>query len=529
MQPTVEHILKKYTKALPEKERFIALYDDVYRYGMPDRYPNLKEYTDSKGVNHRVDIVDSTLEIACDDFVNRVQSLIAPINSDWIDIEAGFMFDNASESGLHEANRRLGGLARMLNVYKSLSNFDMAMTEGIYDLIPGEMTLMCIEGDKYSPLVFSAVPFREITHVLGPDGNVWYYFRKITRQNWAVKNQWRDANYTFEPGAENAEVEFLEAVFWDSKRRLWNYWVIDQKDKKTIVERQYKTSPFIELPWNKTAGETYGRGQGLKVIADFKTLNQLKADALKVLALMVPFFTSLADEDTDKWIIAPGAVLPVNSNMKDNPSLQQHEVKQQVDLQHWNIQALTMSVKRGMFSNTLADIPDQTATAVSLEHTQQNRIIANSLGRLNNFLERLVKRMVDVLQRQGLFPLDFDLEMLNGYGAKLRCRTELGILNETERVQKKLQAAASIESLDPTGQSLGRYVKMDVAVPRVLKALGFDSEDIRTQEELAAYDKQAAAMAAQQQQNAVNTEIQLSNAKEDGKAAAKARYGTNGQ
>lgn len=520
----VEQLYAKYQAALPEKERVRALYDDVYRYGMPDRYSDLQEYQDSTGAKHRVNIVDSTLEIACDDFVNRVQSLIAPVNTDWIDIEAGFMFDNANPDGISEANRRLGTLARLLNIYKATSNFDMTMTECIYDLVPGQMTLLCIEGDERHPLLFSAIPFREITYILGPDGNVWYYFRKIRKKNWEVQHQWRDAKFEFDKGSDDKETELLEATFYDPKKHHWNYWVICEKDKAKIVEREYRTSPFIDLGWTRIAGETYGRGQGLKVIADFKTLNKIKEYALRSLAFIVPFFTAVSDEDYKKWIIEPGAILPVNSNMNDNPSLRAFEVKQQADLQQWNIQQLTMAIKRGMFSTTLSDIPDQTATAVSLEHTQQNRIISNSLGRLNVFLENLVKRMIDVLQRQGLFPLDFDLEMLNGYGAKLRIRTELGNLAEAEKVQKKIQGAAAIQSLDPTGQALSRFIKMDSAVPAALRALGFDAEEIRTPDELAEYDNKLAELAAQQQQQNINTEIAISNAKEDGKAAAKARY-----
>lgn len=520
----VEQIYTKYQNALPEKERFVALYNDVYRYGMPDRFPDLKDFKDSAGNNHRVDIVDSTLEIACDDFVNRVQSLIAPVNTDWIDIEAGFMFDGASNDGLSEANRRLGILARLLNIYKATSNFDMTMTECIYDLIAGQMTLLCIEGDARRPLLFAAVPFREITYVLGPDGNVWYFFRKISKKNWEIKQQWHDAQHEFEQGTEEKKVELLEATFYDPKSRTWNYWVITEKTKEKIVERKYRTSPFIDLGWTRTAGETYSRGQGLKVIADFKTLNKIKEYGLRSLAFIVPFFTAVSNEDYQHWVIAPGAILPVSSNMNDNPSLRAFEVKQQADLQQWNIQQLTMSVKRGMFSTTLSDIPDQTATAVSLEHTQQNRIISNSLGRLNVFLENLVKRMIDVLQRQGMFPLDFDLEMLNGYGAKLRVRTELGNLAEAEKAQKKIQGAAAIASLDPTGTALPRYVKMDTAVPAALRALGFEADEIRTPDELAEYDKKTAEAAAAQQKQAINSEIQISNAKEDGKAAAKARY-----
>lgn len=524
----IEKIIQIYRNAQPEKERFRNLYDDVYRYGQPDRYADLKEYTDDKGQNHRVCINDSTLEIACDDLVNRVQSLIAPPNTDWIDIEAGFMFDGAQAAGLNEANRRLASLARMLNVYKSLSNLDVAMTEGLYDLVAGHMFLQCIEGDDRRPLIFAAVPFREMTIAMGPDGSTWYYFREIEKRNVDVKYQWKDADFEYSQGSDQVKTKFLEATFYNPDSKTWIYWVIEQKDKKKIVEREYRTSPFVDLAWSKTAGETYGRGQGLKVIADFKTLNRVKEYALRALAFTIPFFTVDTNENFGEWVLYPGALIPVSSNANDNPSMKPVEVKQQADLQQWNIQSLIMSVKRGMYSNTLSDVPDQTATAVALENNQQTRMISNSLGRLVRFLESLIKRMIDVLQRQGLFPLDFDINMLNGYGAKIRMNSELGNLAEMSKVQKKIQAAAIVQQMDPTGATLQRFVNMDTAMPKILRALGFDADDIRTTEELAQYDQMMATAAANQQNAAAEQEIMVSNAKEDGKAAAKARY-ANGQ
>lgn len=520
MATRIEELFAKYTNAQTEKERFRNLYSDIYRYGMPDRYPELQEYQDSQGNKHRYEIFDSTFEIACDDFVNKVQGLIAPVNADWVDIEVGYMFDNAAESGIVEANRRLGELAKILNVYKSLSNFDIAMTEGLYDLVAGTMVLMCIEGDERNPMVFSAIPFREITMVDGPDGTTWYYFRKFDKKNWEIVQQWKDAKHEYDADRPDDVVAITEATFYDPKMRTWNYWVITDKDKKAIVQREYRTAPFINLRWTKMSNETYGRGQGLKVIDDFKTLNRLKEYSLRALQFIVPFFLVDSSEDYENWLIRPGAILPVNANAKDNPPLVPVSVNQQADLQHWNMQALTMSVKRGMFSNTLSDIPDQTATAVQKEDAQQKRIIANSLGRLDVFLYAIVKRMIDVLQRQGLFPLDFDIEMLNGYGAKIRIDTELANLQAMDKMEKKMNAIALMNSFDATGATTARFVKTDVAVPKILKAIGMDAEEIRTDEELAQYDQQMAESNQAAQQAEIDKELIIARGKEEARAAA---------
>ena len=271
------------------------------------------------------------------------------------------------------------------------------------------------------------------------------------------------------------------------------------------------------------SNETYGRGQGLKVIDDFKTLNKLKEYALRALQFMVPFFLGDSNEDFDSWIIRPGSILPVSSNAKENPPLVPVSVDQQADLQQWNMESLMMSVKRGMFSTTSTDIPDQTATAIAKEDAQQKRIIANSLGRLDVFLYALVKRMIDVLQRQGLFPLDFDIEMLNGYGAKVKIDTELANLQAMEKMEKKLNAIGLLNNLDATGATTARLVKIDTAGPKILRAIGMDADEIRTPEELAEYDNQMAQNAAAAEERAIQKEIMLANAKENAKAAAQAK------
>lgn len=181
MQDRIERILTRYNNAQPEKERFRRLYDNVYRFFMPDKYDDLKEYKNEYGENTRVQIYSNLGEQATDACVQTLQSMIAPVNMDWIDFEAGYMFGDGeqNQAGKEEANRRLGTLAELLNLYKANSNFDVAFTGSLYDLVAGQMVLLITEGTKENPIVFTPIPFREITIVRSKMGNAEAFYRRI--------------------------------------------------------------------------------------------------------------------------------------------------------------------------------------------------------------------------------------------------------------------------------------------------------------------------------------------------------------
>jgi hypothetical protein len=112
--------------------------------------------------------------------------------------------------------------------------------------------------------------------------------------------------------------------------------------------------------------------------------------------------------------------------------------------------------------------------------------------------------------------------MLNGFGARIKINTMLGTLRDAEEVQKKLSAIGMLNNFDPTGRTTARFVKADTAIPKILSQIGLDWSEIRSAEELAAYDQQMAQMAAAQHQQAVQEDVAVSNAKEQGKANARA-------
>jgi hypothetical protein len=532
MQDRINKILRRYETAQPEKTRFKTLYDPVYYYGMPDKYGNVKDAegsSESTGNDNRAGIFSSVFENSCDGFVQFIQNMLCPVNFPWIDLEAGYMFgdDGQDNPGRDEANRRLGTLARLLNIYKDTSNFDISFTEALYDLVPGTACLLVIEGTKENPILFIPVPFRDITMIKDAHGEICAYFRPFNYKSSEIKEVWADADWMVEPDKEYEDIEIIECCEFNKKRREWDYLAIAKKNKKVIVERHYQQSPFVDLRWATSSGETYGRGQGLKAIKDFMVLNRLKEYALRSLAFLVPFFLVKQGENYRNWVIRPGALLPVSSNVRDDPAMQQMGISQQADLQQFNMENLEMSVNKTMFVMSVPNSREVSATEYTDRKSDLTKILNNSVGRLVSFQYRLVKRMVEVLQRQGKFPPEFDSQMLNGFGARIKINTILGSLRDAEEVQKKLTAIGMLNNFDPTGNTTARFIKADTAIPKILSQIGMDWDEIRDAEELAQYDKMLAQAAEAQHNRAVNEDVAIHNAKAKGTEQARKNNGTN--
>lgn len=522
MKKTAEELIKKQSCAEDEHSRFRNMYEDVYRYGMPGRYQVISE-TSVNGNKNREVIYSSVFEQSCDEFVQRFQSLVCPVNTNWVDFEAGYMYQKDDQSTV-DTNKELSKIANVLNVYKSTSNFDTAFTEASYDLIPGTTCLCLLEGTPEAPFRFSAIPFVDLYMIEGLSGSVEYYFRKMKIRNSLVKRQWVGAKFEYEKTKDDECADLLECTYYDYDIKKWHYVVIDTKSKSFIIERIYKCSPFIDLRWAKCAGETYGRGPGLKVIADVKTLNKIKECSLRALAFTVPTFTASTDTGykPDKFVLQPGAINPVPSNATNNPTIRQLEVNPMPDLSHYNEEQLSMDIKKAMFASTIPNdpSPNMTATEVARRVQELDNSLNNSFGRLLEFLYRLTQRMIEVLQRFGYISPDLDVQSFNGYGFKVKVNTQLANQQSQKEVSDMLQSLQVMAQFDPNMQYTSKVLNMNEMIPYILDKMGVPNKYIRSSEEIAQLEQQEGEAMAQQQIDAAQMDVDVANAKEQGKVNA---------
>lgn len=515
-----DKLIKRYDKAKPARDNFANLYKKVYSYILPDRYTQVEDKVE--GQNNRIDLYSSVAEQAADHFVQRVQSLLTPVNQDWIGFEAGFAY-TANDQDPVEVNKSLEQIAHICNVFKDVSNFDSEITTFYYDLIPGTTYLFVGEGEPDNPLVFKTIPFKQMVIEEGADGSPDHYYREFKMKNELVKQQWKDAKFTYEESKAQDEVELLECTYREGQR--WIYCVIDKEHTKVIVEKLFKTSPFICLRWTKSSGETYGRGPGLKALSDIRTLNKIKEYSLRALGFTIPVFTASTDGgyNVDNFVFAPGAINPVPSNMSNNPTIQQLAVSQQPDLQQYNAQELEMDIKKAMFDTTIPNDPSKmTATEINRRAGELAEQLNNSFGRLvNEFLYPLIRRIVEVLQNFGYIDPDLELTRFNGFGFKIKVNTALVTKQHSQDLSEIVNFLQLGAAFDPSMQYITKVVKMDELAVEIAKLSGVPYDKIRTADEIAALQEQEAQAMAMQQQQAMNDQVAMSNAIEQGKADAK--------
>lgn len=518
---SVKEILKRYSNTLDEHNKFELLYKDVYDYGMPARYK--KE--EASGEKKREKIFSSVFEQSCDEFVQRFQSLTAPVNSDWIDFEAGYIYNlEQKKSEREQVNKQLDMLSKVCNTYKGTSNFDTQYTEFSYDLIAGTACLLILEGTYDKPLVFTVVPFNQLTMEEGTDGTISAYYRSFKMKNELVKEQWKDASFTYDEGAGSKDVELLECTYYDYESEKWIYNVVDKKLENKIVERRYDNSPFVDLRWSKYAGETYGRGAGLKVIADVKTLNKIKEYSLRGLNYSLPILLASEEGDYDpsKFVPEPLAINPVPNTSTTAPTIRQLEIGNPVDIMQYNITQLEMDIKKAMYASTIPNDPSKmTATEVLRRVDELDNSLNNSFGRLLEFLARFVKRIVEVLQKFGYVPMDIDMRQLDGYSYKVKINTNLARQQAAKDVKVVLDAAQAFMAFDPTGQLLTKCIKLNDLLPYLAEKMGIPNEFFWTADEIAQNEQQQALAMQQQQEQAMTDNVAMSNAIEQGKEDAK--------
>lgn len=519
---TAKQLIDKFELTKDEKNKFVHLYEPIFEFGMPGRYNNISD-VNKAGDSNRENQTSSCFEQACDEFVQRFQSIVCPVNMDWIQFEAGYMYE-AAEKDIDIVNKNLDKIADVCNVFKATSNFDSSFTEVCYDLIAGTACLLEKEGDIDNPAIFSAVPFIELSMERGTSGDIISYYRKVKVKNNLVLEQWKGSDFSYEEAEADEETEFLEATYYDFKEKLWIYNVINQEKESIIFDRKSITSPFNDLRWSTCSGETYGRGPGLKVIADVKTLNLIKEYSLRGLAFTIPVFTTTTDDgyNPEKFVFKPGAINPVPSNATNNPTVKQLTVAVNPDITQFNITQLEMDIKRGMFASTIPNDPTKrtTATEIAQRVNELDNSLNNSFGRLQEFLYRLIRRHIEILQKFGHIDRSLDVRAFNGMGYKIKINTQLANQQNRQEITDMLQSLQIFAQFDPTFAFASKVIDLDGLLPYLSKKMGIPVKFIRTKEEIEALKQQEAEAVEAQQDNLISKDIEAANAKEKGKVDA---------
>jgi hypothetical protein len=140
MHRTPDEVLNRSKKAFSRKEQWRTIYEDCYRYALPQR--NLYEgYYEGNvpGQNKMNMVFDSTAIHSTQRFANRIQSGLFPPYKKWCRLEPG---NDIPADRRAEVQAALDiYLDKMFTILRQ-SNFDLAMGEFLLDLCVGTAVML---------------------------------------------------------------------------------------------------------------------------------------------------------------------------------------------------------------------------------------------------------------------------------------------------------------------------------------------------------------------------------------------------
>lgn len=487
--------------------------------------PVVKSFTgtESPGIKAHDLVVDSTGEQADELLANNLHSMLTDPAGVWFNLRArdDALNDDADAAAWLEAARD-----RMLAVFNSpRSNFVNAVHELYLDVSSFGTAAMYLPDLPGRGIAFQARPLSEMLLAENADGIVDTWIREFTLTARQAAQAFGDAlgaqvaKAAAEPRSQDQPFNFLHAVYPRSdygaargraggaRDMPWASCWVCREDQNLLRESGYHEPPFVTPRWYKRAGETYGRGPGMKALADVKMLQRGARINISGAELAMRPPLQVPDDGVMSPVrLTPGGLNTVRADvLAMGGGIKPLLTGARPDIGEELLQNARARIDAAFYGPMLRMIRDPRATATQILELKNEmlRIMAPILGRLQSeFLGPLIDRVFAAMWRGGAFPeppaalagAALDVEYV-GPLAKAQHLAEARGIAQTMEIMTPLLAA------DPT---LLDNVDGDLTFRHVADLLSWPKSTLRS---LEAVQRIRAGRAEATQQQAETTEL----------------------
>ena len=503
-------VLDRSKKAFARKEQWRTIYEDCYRYALPQRnlYDGYYEGT-VPGQNKMNMVFDSTAIHSTQRFANRIQSGLFPPYKKWCRLEPG---NDIPAERKAEVQAALDTYSEKMFTLLRQSNFDLAMGEFLLDLCVGTAVMLIQPGDDINPIQFTPVPQYLIALEEGPNGTVDNVYRKYKVRAEALPRQYPDIelNDQLQRLIENKPqemVELIEAVILDPERKDYCYHIIHEKTRDELVFRRMDTTPWIVARYMKIPGEVFGRGPLVSALPDVKTLNKTLELLLKNASIACAGVYTAADDgviNPSNIRITPGSIIPVARNGgPQGASLAPLPRSGDFNVSQIVINDLRMNIKKTLLDDTLP--PDNMSARSATEIVERMKELAQNLGAafgrlITETMVPIIQRVLFIMDEKGLIQLPLKV---NGLEVKVTPVSPLAKAQNLEEINEVMQFFQIANSLGPGGvaelkpDAIASFIGDKLGVPTTLRNSPEEKQAI-VQQSMAMFNAQAnAAMQGQ--------------------------------
>lgn len=499
-----EEVKKRYELATSRKDQWRGIYEDAYRYCLPNRnlYDGYYE-GDSPGQDKMSRVFDSTAIQSTHRFANRLQSGIFPPMRDWCRLAPGKAIPADRQV---EIQRVLDDYTtKMFGVLRQ-SNFDMAMGEFLLELAIGTAVMLIQPGDEVQPMRFTCIPTFTVCFEEGPFGTVDKVYRKMKKPFNVLDQEFPDIKIPNEiaqryQDAENDKITLIESTYYDKTKGIYHYQIIDESGQHELLHRELTSFPWVISRYMVASQEIMGRGVCLTALPDIKSLNRAIELTLKNASLSIGGVFTAADDgvlNPSTISILPGAIIPVARNGgPQGASLAPLPRSGDPQLSQIVANDLRMSIKKILLDEDLP--PENMSARSATEITEKTRQLAQNLGSafgrlINETMYPIVRRTLETMDQMGMIDLPL---RVNGLEVKVVPSAPLAQAQNMAKVQEVMQFAQIAQAAGPAGQFV---LKQEAVLDYVAEQMAVPSELITTPEERVEMQKQAMQQMQQQMQ-----------------------------
>lgn len=504
MRLNANQVADRSSKAFARKDLWRSIYEDCYRYALPQRNLYDGYYEGSiPGQNKMNMVFDSTAIHSTQRFANRIQSGLFPPYKKWCRLEPG---DDIPPERRAEVQQALDIYLEKFFTVLRQSNFDLAIGEFLLDLCVGTAVMLVQEGDDTAPITFTSVPQYLVALEEGPNGTVDNVYRKYKIRAEAISRQFPDAVLPDSlqrliNDKPQETVELIEATIIDPERKDYCYHVIYEKTKEELLMRRMDTTPWVVSRYMKVAGEDFGRGPLVSAIPDIKTLNKTLELLLKNASIACAGVYTAADDgviNPSNIRITPGSIIPVARNGgPQGASLAPLPRSGDFNVSQIVINDLRMSIKKTLLDDTLP--PDNMSARSATEIVERMKELAQNMGSafgrlITETMTPIVAKVLNIMDKKGLIELPLKV---NGLEVKIIPISPLAKAQNLEEINEIMQFVQIAGSLGPGGIA---EMKPDLIATYIGDKLGIPSSLRTTPEEKQQIMQQSMQMAQMQQQ-----------------------------
>lgn len=392
---SMEMLFNRYNETKQYKDRWLALFQDLYTYVLPDRDAlNVKfNYIDT-GKPTTNQIWDSTALIASYQRANDLHGLLLPEGRDW----ARFDFDKHKfEQGFIDNNQNvIDEINSNIMFYLKASNMNRCVSASNLDLNGGTGVLWMESHSDDVPLYFRSVPAvcTYIEYTTDDVAETGWYQAKMS--GLSIMRSFPDYKSRLYNAIREAPYDNFTVIYGQirmSEGRYYIYAVMQDDPFYPLFEKEMSYLQMIFYRDRVRPGEAEGRGIALDLLPAIRDLNRLvmydrQSQAYKAFPPMMVNTDSFINMNSIKqWA---GAWIPRNPNEQKNPVefLQMPEHNSTME----RILDLRDQINKAFMVEPLGEITDsvKSATEVSIRENRAQRTASTDISRLVNELPRQI-------------------------------------------------------------------------------------------------------------------------------------------